>query len=282
MIVDYEEKTYENYFNSELEKNKIIYFPPGQVLEGDLGFDTSAFVPDKILWKRLNVLKRGKSCLKGTQLKNIATQLGKNVNKIPDMKANLFLQFKRPDYMTQENSKEWDSWNQKYFRYKISKNQHNLLTKIENSFQKLAIVLYSAPALKDINELFRSYRDNQIIKNSNFIKPSRLNGHHIVTYIRSGTNSKALSEPEEIEHINLIEEIKKDQITQHSSNDEFIISTKNKIRIILSENKIYQEELKYFDENYSFMEKYELLFSLAFLAYFKIITRILWIIILSR
>lgn len=49
----FEEKTYENYFNSELARCTDIYFPLRQVQEGSLGFDSSAFSKNWRLWRRV-------------------------------------------------------------------------------------------------------------------------------------------------------------------------------------------------------------------------------------
>lgn len=50
MKVNFEEKTYESYFNIELSNRSDIFFPPGQSLEGLLGFDSSVLTRDKQLW----------------------------------------------------------------------------------------------------------------------------------------------------------------------------------------------------------------------------------------
>jgi hypothetical protein len=38
----FEEKTFESYFNTELDQRASIYFPFGQVQEGGIGADASA------------------------------------------------------------------------------------------------------------------------------------------------------------------------------------------------------------------------------------------------
>ena len=42
MDARYEEKTFESYFNNELDRKTSIYFPLGQVQEGVLGLDSVA------------------------------------------------------------------------------------------------------------------------------------------------------------------------------------------------------------------------------------------------
>jgi len=52
MRTKYEEKTYESYFNSELSQKADIYFPIGQVQEGNFAFDAAYFIRNK---KYLNI-----------------------------------------------------------------------------------------------------------------------------------------------------------------------------------------------------------------------------------
>lgn len=53
MDAEYEEKTYENYFNAELDRRVEVYFPFGQVQEGGIGADAAAFSSDRWLWGRI-------------------------------------------------------------------------------------------------------------------------------------------------------------------------------------------------------------------------------------
>ena len=53
MKVHFEEKTYESYFNNELDSKSLIYFPPGQVLEGLLGFDAASYSQNRELWRMI-------------------------------------------------------------------------------------------------------------------------------------------------------------------------------------------------------------------------------------
>ncbi|EPL3991176.1 hypothetical protein M2010_002181 [Providencia stuartii] len=53
MDARYEEKTFESYFNNELDRKTSIYFPLGQVQEGILGLDSVARSNSRRLWKTL-------------------------------------------------------------------------------------------------------------------------------------------------------------------------------------------------------------------------------------
>ena len=53
MRSNYEEKTFESYFNIELDRKSSCFFPLGQVQEGVLGFDASAYTNSRKLWRDL-------------------------------------------------------------------------------------------------------------------------------------------------------------------------------------------------------------------------------------
>src|SRR5690554_8086545 len=89
-------------------------------------------------------------------------------------------------------------WQKEYYRYHVYKEQHEILSKIEQSFGDKALVLYASPAIKSMTELVELKLKRKIIDNSNFQKASKLNGHSKNTYIRAGHYSIACSEPEKI------------------------------------------------------------------------------------
>lgn len=111
MKATFEEKTYESYFNSELDRNSDIYYPPGQVLEGSLGFDASALSRNRRIWRSLGYPFWLQPHFKGVSLREIADEMEDILNieldDIPTMKANILFQYKRPEYITSALGKEW-------------------------------------------------------------------------------------------------------------------------------------------------------------------------------
>src|SRR5690554_2812919 len=111
MKVDFEEKTYESYFNNELDSKSSVYFPPGQVLEGLLGFDAASNSKNRQLWRTLGYPFWLFPHFSGVNLLDIARELEQElerfINKIPNIKTNILLQYKRPEYITTANGKEW-------------------------------------------------------------------------------------------------------------------------------------------------------------------------------
>ena len=86
--------------------------------------------------------------------------LGKEIANIPDIRANIFFQYKRSEYLVTSQASEWAHWMRPYFRYDIYPEQQALLEHLNSKFQQSVLILYAAPALQDVNELV-DYHCNQ-------------------------------------------------------------------------------------------------------------------------
>jgi hypothetical protein len=286
MIATFEEKTYESYFNNELDSLSDIYFPFGQVQEGSLGFDSSAFSNNRRLWRWFKHPFWFFPPFKGIELREIANEmedyLNAEISGIPQMKANLLFQYKRPKYVTSSQAKEWSHWNAPYYRYKLYKEQQDLLMHIDNKFGSKILILYASPAIHDVNDLVDLHQNRQIIKNSNFRKVSELNNHGKNTYNRAGTYSIAFSEPERIENFDLIETLhgfgSEFNQLKAVSNREFIIDFKNNVVSSINETRYYAESFRKLNKKYEKIAKYELFYSHLVLSNFRLLTGTQWII----
>lgn len=226
MNAEFEEKTYESYFTIELAKQYPIFFPPGQVCEGWLGFDAAFYITSSTF---RSYPLRGKNYLNKLpfQIQNLPKQ----------MKANCFFQYKKPNFLTNSNAKEWEYWKDSYFRYKICKSQQKLLEDIKSKLNN-SLVLYASPATVSLSELFHFYENSKIIENSNFTAVEKLKNHHVNTYRRSGNFSIACSEMEEIRSLNLQQ--------QFSDFGKYVDTYKNIHEVadiisnIMTENKLYR------------------------------------------
>ncbi len=292
MRIKYEEKTYESYFNSELSQKADIYFPIGQVQEGNFGFDAAYFIKNKKLWEKFGYpypfWKSWDYPFHGVDLEEFANEmedfLNMELDHLPKMKTNLLFQYKKPVYIFNANGGEWNLWNRPYFRYLIYEEQQNLLMHIHNQFGHNVLVLYAAPAIKSINELVEKYKQQQIIDNSNFTKAVNLNNHKKNTYVKAGNHSIACSEPEKIEKFDLLKQLKignKNEYSDNENNIEFILNFKNKITNSINENKVYAEPFSKLNENLKEISKYKLLHSFLVMQNFKQLTGIQWMISLT-
>jgi hypothetical protein len=284
MRATFEEKTYENYFNSELARQTDIYFPLGQVQEGSLGFDSSAHSSNRRLWKRLGYSFWFNSYFPGLELREIAYEmehfLGVTLDNIPSIKTNLLFQYKKPEFITNSLGSEWSLWKVPYYRYEIYKEQQDLLMHIDNHFGTKVFIVYASPALHDVNELVTAHLNRQIINISNFRKASELNTHHRNTYIQSGTFSIACSEPKKIENFDLIKTINSlnnDNYKTNENNRTAIINFSKLIVSVMSENQYYSTAYKKLNEQYSNIEEYELFYSHLVLRNFRQLTGIQWL-----
>lgn len=180
-----------------------MIFSPGQVLEHMLGIDAGLYSSNSSFWNLWGGIKKGINSEKAYP--NISNP--KYKNSFPPLKCNLFLQHKRPTYISNANGNEYSHWNQPYFRYKITQHQQNTLYQLEQNAGKDAVVVYACPAFYKHKELWHFAKKENIVDNSNFVKPNILNGHKKYTFIKSGKFGIAHSEPTYIKSINLINEI---------------------------------------------------------------------------
>jgi hypothetical protein len=119
--------------------------------------------------------------------------------RLPPFNLNLFVQYKRPEWLQRSNASEWASWNTSYYRYTIEPKQQGLLEKIIAAAAGRAAVVYAAPAFWESSELFDLARSGGIVANSNVASAAMLTGHQRLTYRAPGSFGIAHSEPENVE-----------------------------------------------------------------------------------
>ncbi len=285
MITKFEEKTYENYFNAELDRRSSVFFPLGQVQEGFLGFDSSANSRNRNLWRRLGHPFWFYPPFGGIELREMAREmehyLEDMIRGLPKMKANLLFQYKRPEFIKSSLGKEWPHWNEPYYRYDIYNKQQILLNEIDLKFRNKVLIVYASPTARNINELVNQKLSGDIINLSNFTKARDLNGHHRNTYISSGTFSIACSKAEKIEKLDLIsalENITEEETDNNLSNKQFIINFRRQISAIVSDNEFYGQSFVKLKDELTNYGKSELLHSFIVLSIFKQITGIQWLV----
>lgn len=238
----YEEKTFENYFNTELANKSDVYFPFGQVQEGGMGADSSAYSQNQDLWGAISNPEQLIKKYEGESLPNIAKHmnnvLGAEINNIPDIKTNILFQYKRPELITTSRGAEWKYWNKKYFRYNIYKDQQLLLEKIATTFGSKVLALYASPALETVNDLVNAMIEKRIIETTNFRPALDLSIHHRNTYIRAGNYSIACSDPERQENFDLLKHLNKLEPSANFNIEDDIIKLSNDIQDIVRKSNI--------------------------------------------
>lgn len=226
MDAQFEEKTFEGYLNNELDRSSRFFFPFGQVQEGVIGLDAAFNSRNFFLWKRLGYLPWECWGISGADLKDIAAEMesfiGKIARNIPTLRVNLLFQYKRPEYISSSRGNEWSHWRKPYFRYELYREQHSLLSHLADAFNHTALVLYAAPAVKQIDELVRIHNRGAMIKNTNFTRAKKLDGHHVNTYVRAGNHSIACSDPESIEATDIFDAITSFEVAEEANNSVFL------------------------------------------------------------
>ena len=196
----FEEKTFETYFGHELTRRIYDSFSPGQIAEAYLGFDAAFLLPWHDLpwpiplfgpwWVRAEP---------GISLHDLTHLLDHVCARLPDVKFNLFVQYKRPERVVGHRAAEWTVWKAPYYRYEIRKKQQNVLSDLDSQSGDRAIVVYASPAYIKSRTLFRFARERRIIPESNIAPVASLNGHSRFTYTRPGSKGVACTDPVEVE-----------------------------------------------------------------------------------
>lgn len=200
MLVEFKEKTYEKYFSQEMTKMTNYTFSPDQNDEYYLGFDEAIWLagPDlAYLAPYIRLRKfRKRIGLEIEELDNIPDKIWK---KLPSFKCNLFVQYKRPEYMFRTHASEWGDWRSPYYRYSISNDQHEKLESIRQKGNGRVSVVYASPAFWSAKTLYNLSTKREIVDFSNIVCSGYVNGHSKYTYQNPGTIGKAHSESTDIE-----------------------------------------------------------------------------------
>lgn len=273
MIAEFEEKEYEQNLNFELLYKKGLMFSPGQVLENTLGFDVALFSRNRDFWKlfphhhryhRFRFFRHFEKYFwdfpYGIHLETRYWQdLQQHFNDpdyFPQIKFNVFVQHKRPDYLASNSASEWKHWNKPYFRYLITNHQQKALEFLEQKIGNSGIVTYACAAFYQRKELWNASKNGKLIENSNFCQASKLVNHKKYTYSEAGNQGIGFSEPENIISFNFNEKIKQlSQIKGEGENSNKIKKLSNDIIGITQEIKELQELTKDFNEVYPFPDE---------------------------
>jgi hypothetical protein len=195
--IRFEEKQYEQAANIELGLRHTNIFSAGQVMESVLGYDAAAHQPaNSPIWKILRANPRSGIVLVPNLWFRAAAQPPSAV--LPTKIVSLVLQYKRPEYLSKWNSKQWHYWNQPYFRFELLDHQQRILEAFESSSGASIVTRYASAAFWKFAELENRIVNRKVLEDSNYVRPNRLTGHQCWSYVRSGILGYANAAPEEI------------------------------------------------------------------------------------
>lgn len=196
MWAEFKEKTYENAFLAEMARLTNVLYSPDQNDENILGFDGAAFFP----WHELPpffpyVRRRRWRHLIGLSMSEFDWLAQRLDSVLPPFKFNVFLQYKRPEFLVRATAAEWSSWSRPYFRYGITPHQQALLQRVLAKAGHRAAVVYAAPAFHTARDLFRFGRDGQVMANSNVAGVGLIGDHGRFSFTSAGGYGIGHSKP---------------------------------------------------------------------------------------
>lgn len=282
MKCEFEERQYEIPLDVELIGAHSV-FVPGLVLENSLAIDAADFTRNLKFWGlwfdwRTFWKPWRRGVLLDSQLWDAAAQELDNA-AFPRFRFNLFIQYKRPQFISSRRGKEYDHWSQAYFRYDINDHQQERLYKLEQRVSHNAIVAYSCAAFWRWSQLWQFVRERRLVENSNFVQPHDLNGHQRYTFVNRGNVGAAYSkEPVAIKILDIskkIDEMRKAK-TEFKTNVAFLSSLADQItdtmKVMPSEfQKVHYSMLDILE-----LPEHELPRSVAIVSLFAYLANITW------
>lgn len=236
MKAEFTERHFEKFFEPFLwQSHRAI--TPSEFIEKRLGIDGMLLTFNQNFWSIF-----GRQRIGVMVTRDLWEGVEHDLNKInfPELfHANLFIQYKRPDYLRTKNGEEYNSWNTPYYRYKINENQNKSLSILENNLGNGGLVTYACPAASKNEELRRFAEQDTLIENTNFVNPSLLIDHETYTFVFGGTEGIAFSSPKKIKSKEIEETIKKLRDTSnHNKNiKEFFKKTASIIENTVEESE---------------------------------------------
>ena len=198
-IAEFEEKDYEGPLYNQLLCGNHRISTPGQVFENAFGLDCALEADNAVFWGYFGY----RNIPYGIQLADyrwgwVWRKYGRH-RDMPNFPVNLLVQAKRPDYLLGRNQTLAPYGIPKeYWRFHIRKHQQPLLHKLERQLNHRALVVYASPAFHTISELNGRTENQDIVENSTFVRPEKMEGHHSWNYDQPGTFGVAASKPEKV------------------------------------------------------------------------------------
>lgn len=200
MKTEFKEKTYEKYFSQEIARLTNISYSPDQCDENFLGFDDSFLLPlDHLLFIAPYVRRSRHLRRTGIVLRDLDYLTEEIIGRMPPFRFNLFVQYKRPEYLRSRGAREWSHWRAAYYRFDITPHQQLLLERLDAASHDRAATVYASPAFWSASDLWQFVEAEQILDNSNVSSAGCLTGHGCYTYVEPGHRGIGHSDPKDIE-----------------------------------------------------------------------------------
>jgi len=228
VTAEFAEEQYRQSLNGELVSQHRIFIPT-QPEEFSLGVDAIINSQNWNFWNLWPQILRGVVITEN--LWDATTSNPSNVISNIHFRGNLFIQHKRPEFISRSDGSEYNNWNRPYYRYKFDLYQQSTLSQLEaNLSTDDALVVYACPACHTFSDLFNFSLSHTLVNNSNFVKTSDLDNHSRYTFIDGGTEGLAFSEPTKINPLSLKDALSKLRVKKKfDDNLKFLTSLAEKI-----------------------------------------------------
>lgn len=190
IIATFEEKQFESAVTAELSrgslKNRV--FSSGQFLEHIVGYDAASDISRRHkVWQVLSIPRP-----RGVHLvpEHWPAANRPASSALPSRIVSLILQYKRPEYITTANGKQWELWHKPYFRIRRQAEQHKILLQLERRLGLAAAVRYAAPAFHEFADLELAQVTGQVLTQTGFVRPSDVGSHTVWTYVQPGIKGR--------------------------------------------------------------------------------------------
>lgn len=211
MKSEFEEKEFESPLYSELRSGSPNIMTPGQVFEANFGIDAALLAINPLFWEMFGF----RDIPAGIALHDFSWgfvwRRAGHKRILPKFETNLLVQAKRSTPLARVNRDlKKLGFRAPFWRFNITYHQQEILEKVAKKLQRKALVVYAAPAFHKLDDLYYHTRNISIVKNTSFVKISKLSGHKQWNFDKPGTTGVAHSEIELIEDIpfdSMIEEI---------------------------------------------------------------------------
>ncbi|SEU28484.1 hypothetical protein SAMN05443639_113173 [Stigmatella erecta] len=203
-FAEFEEKEFEGPLNTQLCLGTPMW-SPGQVLEAIVGFDVALMVQDSVFWGQQGfaALPQG-AAIHSSWWHSAIAHLAVQVPSPPSFRLNLFLQYKRPQYLHVAQAGEWSDWQKAYYRFRTMAHQQSALDACAQALGANGLVAYASPAFHSRVALYRHVEHRTLRANTHFAPASRLTGHELYTYVDATTPGKAHSEVVKVEPLRFL------------------------------------------------------------------------------
>lgn len=196
--VQFEEKEIEGPLNAYLASNGLIW-SPGQVLEQIVGFDVAIKVQLACFWSSLGYSSIPSGDIVLPSWWPVIVRHHFDERAPPSFELNVFLQYKRPDYLYGGNAKERKRWpTGTYYRFILDTEQQTALEACASSLGTNGIVAYATPAFWKRSALFDHIKVGTPMNNTHFVKAIDLKNHTRYTYADARNMGQAFSKPTDI------------------------------------------------------------------------------------